>query len=220
MKNETARQAYIRLLRERADFPDSLTSEQRDLVLNSELIYGEYLDGVVNPNSSGMFPSSVIVGLPKSKGRLFLQQLEKEELDASIVQKHRESFKSLDRRELSAMDDKALAAWQSDFKQDEPEWRIAEHEWQRRITATQIRAGRWAIAFALFGVIVGAFLHWSLSSWHPFDKQRRSPDVQAQTKTNSTTQQPQPAATPMQSRPQPFQVAPMSPIQTNPPPKP
>jgi len=54
------------------------------MVLNAELIGGDYLDGVVNPNSSGMFPSSVIIGLPKAKGRLFLQQLEKEEFDLTL----------------------------------------------------------------------------------------------------------------------------------------
>ena len=220
MKSETARQAYVRLMRERAEAIDSFTPQQREVVLLSELIKDECLDGVVTPNGDGFPVGALVMGI-KPKGRLLLQQLEREELDASVIVKHREAFKSLDRRELSAMDDKALAAWQSDFKQDEPEWRVAEHEWQRRIVATQIRAGRWAIAFALFGVIVGAFLHWSLSSWHPFDKQRRSPDVQAQTKTNSTTQQQQqPTATPTQSTPQPIPVAPVVPGQTTPPPKP
>jgi hypothetical protein len=188
MKNETARQAYIRLLRGRAEATDSLTPEQREVVLFSELINDEYLDGDVGENGSGFPVRATVFGI-KPKGRLLLQQLEIEELDASIVQKHRESFKSLDRRKLSAMDDKSLAEWQGDFKQDEPEWRIAEHEWQRRITATQIRAGRWTTALALFGVIVGAFLQWSLSSWHPFEKQQRSLDVQAQTQADTKPNQ-------------------------------
>jgi hypothetical protein len=155
---ETARQAYIRLLRERIDFPDSLQPTQRNMVLQSELINSDYLDGEVNMDSSGMFPSTVITGLPKPKGRLFLEELEKAELDASIARRHRESFKSFDRRKLSVMDDKSLAEWQSDFKQDEPEWRLAEHEWQRRLTVEEIKAVRWAAIIGVCAIIFGALL--------------------------------------------------------------
>jgi len=219
MKNETARQAYIRLLRERAEAIESLTPDWREVVLRSELIKDECLDGDVTTNHDGFPVATTVMGI-KPKGRLLLQQLEKEELDASVILKHREAFKSLDRRELSAMDDKPLAAWQSDFKQDEPEWRIAEHEWQNRITTKQIRAGRGTAFIALAGVVVGVFLTSFLLSWRPFDKQRLSPSVQAQTKTNSTTQQPQPTATPIHSAPPPIPAAPIAPGQTNPAPKP
>ncbi|MFA5192852.1 MAG: hypothetical protein WC740_19250 [Verrucomicrobiia bacterium] len=73
---------------------------------------------------------------------------------------HKEDFKSLDRQELSKMDDKALAAWQSKFKPDEPQWRLAEHEWQRRLTAEQIaatmKAARWQAWFGIAAVVIGA----------------------------------------------------------------
>ena len=86
-KHESARKSYIRLLKERVDFPDSLTKEQRDLVLSAELIGEGYLDGEVIQNSGGIFPANVIIGLPKPKGRLFLQQLEQEEHDATLIGK-------------------------------------------------------------------------------------------------------------------------------------
>lgn len=173
MENETSRQAYIRLLQARADKIDSFSAPQRDTVLVSELIRDGCLEGDVTTNHDG-FPVQTITFGMKPKGRLLLQQLIKEELDNSSISQHREGFKSIDRRHIAAMDDKALAAWQSQFKQDEPEWRIGEHEWQRRITALQIRHGRWAIAFTLIGVVVGAVLTRSLSAWHPNDKKPQS----------------------------------------------
>jgi len=157
MENETARQAYIRLLRGRVDATDSLTPQQREVVLFSELINDDCLNGVVGENGSGFPVNTRVLGI-KPKGRLLLQQLEKEELHESLVQKHRDAFKSLDRRKLSAMDDKSLAEWQSDFKQDEPEWRIAEHEWQRRLTVEEIKAVRWAAIIGVCAIILGALL--------------------------------------------------------------
>jgi hypothetical protein len=75
---------------------------------------------------------------------------------------HREAFKTFDRRELTKMDDKALAHWQSDFVTDEPQWILAEHEWQRRITAEQISAtvsaARWQAWFVIFGAIIGSLI--------------------------------------------------------------
>lgn len=60
------------------------------------------------------------------------------------------------------MDDKSLAAWQSVFEQDEPQWRLAEHEWQRRLTAEQIRVtlstARWQAWFGIIGTFIGALL--------------------------------------------------------------
>jgi hypothetical protein len=139
MQNETARQAYIRMLQKMAETIDSLPPKQRDANLYSELINDGCLEGQVYKNGSGVPIDAVMMGM-KPRGRLFLQELEKAELDASLIQKHREAFRSLDRRGLSTMDDKSLAAWQSEFRQDEPEWIIAEHEWQRRLTTEQIEA--------------------------------------------------------------------------------
>jgi hypothetical protein len=86
-KPESSRKAYIRLLKERVDVADNLPLDERDRVFKAELINDGCLDGVVGMDSSGMFPSSVIIGLPKPKGRLLLQQLEQEEADATAIGK-------------------------------------------------------------------------------------------------------------------------------------
>ena len=73
---------------------------------------------------------------------------------------HQDEFKNLDRRELTRMPDKLLAEWQSRHEPHEPQWRLAEHEWQRRLTAEQIRAslivGKQTATFAVIASIVGA----------------------------------------------------------------
>ena len=83
-------------------------------------------------------------------------------LAAAKRRKHKDEFANLDRQSLAMMDDKELAAWQSEFYSDEPQWRIAEHEWQRRITAETIRAtvsaARWQAYFGIAGVIIGLVL--------------------------------------------------------------
>jgi len=134
----SARKIYIRLLKERVDFANSLPQKQRDVALYAELINEGFLDGTVGTNGDGV-PINISAFAPKVKGRLFLQQLESEEARDLFIAKHREEFKSFDRRKLAGMDDKSLATWQSEYDEAEPEWRLAEHEWQRRITAEQIR---------------------------------------------------------------------------------
>jgi hypothetical protein len=73
-----------------------------------------------------------------------------------------EAFEKFDRRELAKMDDKALAVWQAMFDTDQPQWRLAEHEWQRRLTAEQIaatmRAARGQAWFGIAGLFIGALL--------------------------------------------------------------
>jgi CO dehydrogenase/acetyl-CoA synthase gamma subunit (corrinoid Fe-S protein) len=75
---------------------------------------------------------------------------------------HIEEFKKFDRRELIKMDDVALAKWQGSFALDEPQWRLAEHEWQRRIIAEQItaivKAARWQAWFGIAAAVIGALL--------------------------------------------------------------
>lgn len=77
-------------------------------------------------------------------------------------------FRELDRRELAAMDDKQLAEWQSHYPRESAQYILAEHEWQRRLTAEQVRATRFAALVGILGVVVGALIGWLLSSWHPF----------------------------------------------------
>jgi len=75
-----------------------------------------------------------------------------------IAQRRQEQFDKVDCKKIAALSKKDLAAWQSNFKSDEPEWRLAEHEWQRRLMVEQIKAGKWAAIIGLAGVILGALL--------------------------------------------------------------
>ena len=87
-------------------------------------------------------------------------------LDISVLSDrrriHREDFKTFDRRELQKMDDKGLAEWQSQFEECEPQWRLAEHEWQRRIMIEQTRAtissARWQAWFGIIAAVIGSLL--------------------------------------------------------------
>jgi hypothetical protein len=82
---------------------------------------------------------------------------------AAKKQRHREELASLDRRALSKMDDKALAIWQFEFEEDEPQWRIAEHEWQSRLITAQIRAAtagaRGQAYFGIAGMVIGLLVN-------------------------------------------------------------
>lgn len=83
-------------------------------------------------------------------------------LKADTRTRHAEEFKTLDRRMLFEMDDKGLASWQHKFEPDEPQWRLAEYEWQRRLTAEQIKAtifsARWQAWFGIAAVFIGMVL--------------------------------------------------------------
>jgi hypothetical protein len=80
----TARQMYIRMLRQRIDAVDSVSSESREHVLWSGLIKSGFLDGTPVSDQFGV-PSKNIVGPPTLKGRLFLQELELQEKNESSL---------------------------------------------------------------------------------------------------------------------------------------
>jgi hypothetical protein len=80
----------------------------------------------------------------------------------------RSDFQALDRRELSRMDDKRLADWQARYPRESAQYILADHEWQRRLTAQQVAATRFTAWIGICGVVVGGFLGWLLASWHPF----------------------------------------------------
>jgi hypothetical protein len=77
---------------------------------------------------------------------------------AQIRATHHEEFKGFDRSKLSRMTDKELAEWQAGFEPAEPHWRLAEHEWQSRLIAKQIRAAHWQAWFGIAAAVIGALL--------------------------------------------------------------
>lgn len=95
--------------------------------------------------------TGAFVAFDSEEGRQVLADIERAKTPR---ERHVEEFKLLDRRELFGMDDKKLAEWQGRFQADEPQWRLAEHEWQRRKDrGTSIR-GWMAITISLLSLIV------------------------------------------------------------------
>lgn len=73
-------------------------------------------------------------------------------------EKHLHAFVGVDRKALMRMDDKQLAEWQSDYPNESPQFLLADHEWQRRLTAQQIGAVKFAAWLSIVGVVIGAIL--------------------------------------------------------------
>jgi hypothetical protein len=92
------------------------------------------------------------------------------EIEAGKTPKERrtEEFAKLDRCEVFKWPDKDLAIWQSRHDTDEPGWRLAECEWQRRTTEqvvkATVRAARVQSWFGIAAVVIGAILGACLSS--------------------------------------------------------
>lgn len=81
---KTHRRAYIRILREAAGDAAAGPASERDSVLSGELILGGYLEGQVFYGNDGCVEGSATAGITVA-GRLFLQQLEKEEREQSRI---------------------------------------------------------------------------------------------------------------------------------------
>ena len=104
-------------------------------------------------------------------------------------------FDTLERSALLRMGDKELAVWQAQFTADQPQWLLAEHEWQRRLTAQQIRASHITAWVGVVGTLAGVFFGWWLSSL----QHRSAPQVQAQSHAAGQPAVQQPVATPPQA---------------------
>jgi hypothetical protein len=107
--------------------------------------------------------TGAFVPFGSDEGRQVLADIERAKTPR---ERRADEFKAFDRRELLKMSDKELAEWQSRHESDEPQWRLAEHEWQRRLTEQTVRATISAarlqayigIAAALIGALAGALL--------------------------------------------------------------
>lgn len=67
-----------------------------------------------------------------------------------------DDFRTIDRRMLTNLDDKALTEWQSKFPDSSPHRILAEAEWNRRLLVDQIRATKHAAWIGVWGTIFGA----------------------------------------------------------------
>lgn len=71
-------------------------------------------------------------------------------------------MRDVDRREIASKSDIDLTIWQTSYTSDSPQFRLAEHEWQRRLVAEQItatmKAARGQAYIGLAGIVIGAIL--------------------------------------------------------------
>jgi hypothetical protein len=75
-------------------------------------------------------------------------------LSKNLRAQHKEDFKTYDRKMLLKMDDKALAEWQSQFESDEPQWMLAEFDWQRRRDRSSLIRGWITIGIAVLSLLI------------------------------------------------------------------
>lgn len=118
-------------------------------------------------------------------------------VESGRKQRNAEELKELDRRKLSGMKDKDLALWQGNFTPDEPSWRLAEYEWQRRLAAKQIRASHITAWVGVIGTLVGVLLGW----WLSMQNQRTNPPIQSKSKSYGQPQQQETVTTPKPQQP-------------------
>lgn len=74
-------------------------------------------------------------------------------------------FETVERRKLTSMSDKDLAAWQAKYPPDSPQCILASFEWQRRLTAEQIKATRFSTWIGVIATLAGVFLGWLLAKF-------------------------------------------------------
>lgn len=65
----------------------------------------------------------------------------------------REAFEKTSRKQFSKLTDEDLALTQSYFNPGDPQYILAEHEWNTRILARQLRS----IRFGVWATLAGAF---------------------------------------------------------------
>ena len=100
-----------------------------------------------------MTVNSVIEDLKEHEKELLASAREKRAQD-----KLREQLATVCAKDLAHMSETELAAWQSQYPSQSPQATLASFEWQRRLTAMQIRSARFAAWLGLVGVVLGAVL--------------------------------------------------------------
>jgi hypothetical protein len=123
---------------------------------------GRYGEGL-SPDDLKIFRmltgTGAFVPFDSDEGRQVLADIERAKTPR---ERRADEFKTFDRGELVTMNDKRLAEWQSRFQPDEPQWRLAEHEWQIRAGKSARKIAVAAIIISLLSVALAA-----LSYWHP-----------------------------------------------------
>ena len=79
----------------------------------------------------------------------------------------KKDFGELDVVRMAGFSNKELAAWQFEHQPGTPQYIIADHEWQRRLTMQQVRTSyrtAWiGVAGTLLGTALGTLIGWWLA---------------------------------------------------------
>lgn len=78
--------------------------------------------------------------------------------ESQAQDKLREELATVCAKDLAHMSEADLAAWQSQYPSPSPQAILASFEWQRRLTAMQVRSARFAAWLGLVGVVLGVVL--------------------------------------------------------------
>lgn len=95
------------------------------------------------------------------------KEAEKVAREEEAQRKLRKELADVSAKDLAHMSETELAAWQSKYPNSSPQATLAAFEWQRRLTAMQVKTVRFAAWLGLLGVAVGALLTYLVAKWFP-----------------------------------------------------
>ncbi|WP_156473637.1 hypothetical protein [Neptuniibacter marinus] len=70
----------------------------------------------------------------------------------------RHEFEAVDELYISKLSNKDLAAWQSQFSPNNPQYIVASHEWQRRLVVEQVKTSRVTALMGVLGTLLGVIV--------------------------------------------------------------
>lgn len=80
--------------------------------------------------------------------------------------KVKKDFEQVDVVRIAGLSDKELAAWQFEHQPGTPQYILADHEWQRRLTIQQVRAAYRTAWIGVVGTLLGTLFGWMLATIH------------------------------------------------------
>ena len=103
--------------------------------------------------------------------RARLKEYAKSTREEQAQEQLRQELAKAGAKDLARLTEAELATWQSKYPNPSPQATLATFEWQRRLTAMQVRSARFAAWLGLLGVVLGAvlgaFLTFAATKWFP-----------------------------------------------------
>ena len=94
-----------------------------------------------------------------------LKECAKNTREEQAQERLRQELTKASAKDLSRLTEAELATWQSRYPNASPQATLATYEWQRRLTAMQIKSARFAAWLGLLGVVLGALLTFAATEW-------------------------------------------------------